>query len=418
MRAVILAAGEGTRMRPLTLSLSKMMLPLAGRPLLEHTLLALKGAGIDSATLVVGYRRQDILEHLDELERLGIRLSQVEQPKQMGTAHALSLVKIDETFVALNGDVLFDSSSISAMVEKHERAKAVATLGAYRVEDPSPYGVLLTRGERVVKLVEKSKRPPSKLANAGVYVFEPAIFDAIRCTKSSKRGELELTSSIQRLIAGGELVQVKELEWWMDLGRPWELLDANEYLLKRQVASVKGVIEPNANVGDNVSIGEGTRVRSGAYIEGPTYVGRDCDMGPNCYVRPFTSIGDGVRIGNGVEIKNCIIMDHTHIGHLSYVGDSIVGRNCNFGAGTKVGNLRLDDKNVVMTIKGKRVDTGKRKLGAVIADGVKTGLNSVINPGLKLGPNSAVGPGVVLYKDLPPNRCVLARQRVEEVRWS
>lgn len=417
MKAVILAAGEGTRMHPLTLAISKMMLPLAGRPLLEHTLLTLKEAGIDSAALVVGYRKQDILEHLDELGRLGVRLSYVEQRKQMGTAHALSLSRVNETFVALNGDVLFDPSSLSAMVEEHKRARAAATLGAHRVEDPSSYGILLTRGERVVKLVEKPRRSPSKLANAGVYVFEPAIFDAIGRTKPSRRGELEITSSIQRLIAGGEVVRARELKWWMDLGRPWELLDANEHLLKRQVASMKGIVEPNAKVVGNVSIGEGTRVRSGAYVEGPTCIGRNCDVGPNCYVRPYTSIGDGVRIGNGVEIKNSIIMDNTQIGHLSYVGDSIVGRGCNFGAGTKVGNLRLDDKNVVMTIKGKRVDTGRRKLGAVIADGVKTGLNCVINPGLKLGPNSVVGPGVVLYKDLPPNRCVLVKQRVEETRW-
>lgn len=208
------------------------------------------------------------------------------------------------------------------------------------------------------------------------------------------------------------------LKWWMDLGRPWELLDANEHLLKRQAGGVRGMVEPNARVENGVLVGEGTRVRSGAYIEGPTYIGRNCDIGPNCYVRPFTSIGDGVRVGNGVEIKNSIIMDRTHIGHLSYVGDSIVGRGCNFGAGTKVGNLRLDDKNVAMVIKGKRVDTGRRKLGAVIADGVKTGLNCVINPGLKLGPNSVVGPGAVLYKDLPPNRCVLVKQRVEETRWT
>jgi len=107
-------------------------------------------------------------------------------------------------------------------------------------------------------------------------------------------------------------------------------------------------------------------------------------------------------------------MDGTHIGHLAYVGDSIIGRNCNFGAGTKVGNLRLDEKNVKVEIKGKLVDTGRRKLGAIIADGVKTGLNSVINPGLKLGPNSVLGPGAVLYKDLAPNKCVLVRQQLEE----
>jgi bifunctional UDP-N-acetylglucosamine pyrophosphorylase/glucosamine-1-phosphate N-acetyltransferase len=178
---------------------------------------------------------------------------------------------------------------------------------------------------------------------------------------------------------------------------------------------VKGVIEDGAHVASNVSVGDGTRIRAGAYIEGPSRIGKNCDIGPNCFIRPFTSVDDKVRIGNGVEVKNSIIMDETHIGHLSYIGDSIVGRRCNFGAGTKVGNLRLDEKNVQVTVRGKPTDTGRRKFGAIIADDVKTGLNSVINPGISLGPNSALGPSVVLYKDLPPNKCILLEQQLKEM---
>jgi len=395
--------------------MSKMLLPIAGRSLLEHVLLALKEAGIFSATLVVGYRREEIADYFGDGMELGLQLSYVWQQKQMGTAHALSCVNFKESFVMVNGDVVFDSPSLEAMIEKHKSTGAAATLGAHRVEDITPYGALVAEGKKVLKISEKSKKKESGLANAGVYVFSPAIFEAIARTKPSPRGELEITASIQKLIEQGRFVQFHELKWWQHVGMPWDLLDANEHFLKTQAANMRGIVEDGAHVASNVSVGDGTRIRAGAYVEGPSRIDKNCDIGPNCFIRPFTSVGDGVRVGNGVEVKNSIIMDETHIGHLSYIGDSIVGRRCNFGAGTKVGNLRLDEKNVKVTVRGKFVDTGRRKFGAIIADDVKTGLNSVINPGIALGPNSALGPGVVLYKDLPPNKCILMEQQLKEM---
>jgi len=394
--------------------MSKMLLPIAGKSLLEHVLLALKEAGVVSVILVVGYRREEIADHFGNGMELGMQLSYVWQQKQMGTAHALSCVNLKESFVMMNGDVLFDSPSLRAMIEKHKSTGAAATLGAYRVDDITPYGALVVEGKKVLKISEKSKKKESGLANAGVYIFSPAIFEAVARTKPSPRGELEVTASIQKLIDQSKFVQFHELKWWQHVGLPWDLLDANEHFLKTQAANMKGIVEDGAHVARNVSVGDGTRVRAGAYIEGPSRIGKNCDIGPNCYIRPFTSVGDRIRIGNGVEVKNSIIMDGTHVGHLSYVGDSIIGRRCNFGAGTKVGNLRLDEKNVKVMVRGKSVDTGKRKFGAIIADDVKTGLNSVINPGISLGPNSALGPGVVLYKDLPPNKCMLIEQQLKE----
>lgn len=414
LRAVVLAAGEGVRMVPLTHSISKMLLPIAGRPLLEHVLTALKEAGVTAVTLIVGHRKQDIINHFGGGKALGMQLSYVEQPKQKGTAHALSFANLKEGFVAVNGDVLFDAASLREMIDVHKRTGAAATLGAYRVDDITAYGALVTDGKKVLKVVEKPKKGETNLANAGVYVFSPLIFAGIDKTRPSKRGELEITSSIQGLIDEGRFIQVHELKRWQHVGVPWDLLSANEFVLQKQDRRIKGMVEPGAVIRDNVWVGEGTRVRSGAYVEGPVRIGKNCDVGPNCFIRPFTTLGDRVRIGNGVEVKNCIVMDGTHIGHLTYVGDSVIGRNCNFGAGTKVGNLRLDEKNVKMEVKGKLVDTGRRKLGAIIADGVKTGLNSVVNPGLKLGPNSALGPGAVLYEDLAPNKCVLVKQQLEE----
>jgi bifunctional UDP-N-acetylglucosamine pyrophosphorylase/glucosamine-1-phosphate N-acetyltransferase len=147
-----------------------------------------------------------------------------------------------------------------------------------------------------------------------------------------------------------------------------------------------------------VIIGEGTVVRNGAYIIGPVVIGKNCDIGPNCFIRPSTSIGNNVHIGNGVEVKNCVIMDDTKIGHLTYIGDSVVGYGCNFGAGTKVANLRHDGKSIKSIIKGKRVDTGRRKLGVIMGDDVHTGINTSINVGVVIENGSGTRPGEVLMQ--------------------
>jgi bifunctional UDP-N-acetylglucosamine pyrophosphorylase/glucosamine-1-phosphate N-acetyltransferase len=219
------------------------------------------------------------------------------------------------------------------------------------------------------------------------------------------------------LIDGGKAVYASPLKLWADIGRPWDLLVANEYFLKGQRGEIHGEVEPGAKVEESVYVGEGSLIRSGSYILGPTYIGRDCDIGPNCFIRPCTSIGDDVRIGNAVEVKNSIVMDHTNIGHLSYVGDSVIGSNCNFGAGTTIANLRLDEKPVKMEVGGKVVSSGRRKLGTIIADNVKTGINCTINVGVKIGPDSAVGPGAVVYKDVPPNTIIFVEPVVREKKW-
>lgn len=159
-----------------------------------------------------------------------------------------------------------------------------------------------------------------------------------------------------------------------------------------------------------VVIGPGTIIRSGTYIQGPVYIGRDRDIGPNSYLRAYTCIGNGVSVGNAVEIKNSIIMDGTNVNHLSYVGDSVIGMNCNIGAGTNIANLQFNDGPVKMKVKEESVNTGRRKLGAVFGDGVKTGVNSSFNPGVKIGKNSCIGPGCVIYEDVPSDKLLILKQ--------
>jgi bifunctional UDP-N-acetylglucosamine pyrophosphorylase/glucosamine-1-phosphate N-acetyltransferase len=201
---------------------------------------------------------------------------------------------------------------------------------------------------------------------------------------------------------------------WVDIGRPWDLFEANRWALERMDHKVRGFIENGAHLVGPVTVAETARIRSGAYIEGPALIDEESDIGPNCYIRSYTSIGKKVRIGNACEIKNSIIMDNVHIGHLSYVGDSILGEYCNLGAGTVTANYRLDGGTIKMVVKDKVVDSGRTKLGVVLGDNVKAGINALFMPGVKVGCNSWIGPNVVVQRDVAADTVVLLKQNLEE----
>ncbi|HID60426.1 MAG TPA: glucose-1-phosphate thymidylyltransferase [Hadesarchaea archaeon] len=424
MKAVVLAAGLGKRMRPLTFTKPKFLLPVAGKPALDHVFTLLKNAGINKIAIVVGFGREQIMDRYGDGSKLGLKLEYLRQKELLGTANAVSVAENfvgGERFVVMNGDILVDQESLNMILRRHEEFSSNrdfgGIMGTIEVDEPEQFGIVFMKGRKVSEIVEKPRRIKSRLANAGIYLFDSAIFDAIRKTKRSKRGEYELTVSMQILINKGKAIYTSPLNLWADIGRPWDLLVANEYFLQGQRGEIHGKVEVGANVEDRVYVGEGSIIRSGSYIRGPTYIGKDCDIGPNCFIRPSTGIGNKVRIGNAVEVKNSIIMDNTNIGHLSYVGDSVIGSNCNLGAGTTIANLRLDEKPIKMKIGGKAISSGRRKLGTIIADNVKTGINCTINVGVKIGPNSAIGPGAVVYKDVPPNLMVFVEPVVRKKKW-
>jgi bifunctional UDP-N-acetylglucosamine pyrophosphorylase/glucosamine-1-phosphate N-acetyltransferase len=253
------------------------------------------------------------------------------------------------------------------------------------------------------------------LANAGVYVFEHEVFEKIKRIKQSERKELELTDAVSMLASEGKTVLPAELPKpdWFDVGRPWDLLEANVWALKRLEHRVLGTVEPGAHLFGPVTVAETARIRSGAYIEGPVFIDEGADVGPNCFIRAGTSLGRNVRVGNACEVKNSVIMDGTHIGHLSYVGDSVFGEKCNLGAGTVTANLRFDDGIVKMMIKDQVVSSGRRKLGAIFGDNVKTGIKSLFMPGVKVGANTWVGANLMVEKDLPANAVALLKQNCE-----
>jgi len=197
----------------------------------------------------------------------------------------------------------------------------------------------------------------------------------------------------------------------------WNLLDANQVLINYTEESNNGTIEKGATIIGKVSIGDGSRIRAGSYLEGPLVVGKNCDIGPNCYLRKGVSLGNNVRIGNACELKNTIVFKGAHIAHLSYVGDSIIGKDCNFGAGTITGNLRLDDKTVKAEIDGKVTTTGRRKIGVIMGDNVKTAINVYFMPGVVVGNNSAIGAGVIVSRNIASNLFVHITQEISSQKW-
>jgi bifunctional UDP-N-acetylglucosamine pyrophosphorylase / glucosamine-1-phosphate N-acetyltransferase len=389
MKAVILAAGEGNRMRPLTYTRPKVMLPLANKPILEHLLIELKKSGVKEFTIVVGYHGETIRQHFGDGARWGVSIDYVTQRKQLGTAHAVKMVEgfVKGKFLLANGDVLLKAEDIKKIMAKHN-----VTLSLIEVKDTKDLGVVEVTGNKIKAIHEKVAKPPSNLVNAGVYLLTPEIFPAIAKTEKSPRGEYELTDSLQILLGEDKSVSWVKIDRWLNLSYPWDLLTANESLMAVMEEQRLGTIEENAVLKGRIFIGKGTTVRANSYIQGPVIIGDNCDIGPNCFIRPSTAIGDNCHIGGAVEVKNSIIMQGSKIPHHNYIGDSIIGEDCNLGAGTKIANLRLDKKEIT----AGNTDTGRRKFGAIIGDSVQTGINASINVGSLIGDHTFIGPGAMV----------------------
>ncbi len=396
MKAVILAAGEGSRMRPLTYTRPKVMLPIANKPILEHLLIEASQAGVSEFILVVGYCDEQVRGYFGDGKMWGVNITYSSQRKQLGTADAIKMVKgsLGGNFLVINGDIIVDREDIKKLA-----GQSATTMSVIEVKDTAGLGVVELREGRVVRIYEKAEKPPTCLANAGLYLFTPEIFDAIAMTPKSPRGEYEITASLQLMMDRGQALYSHQISRWLDLSYPWDLLSANESLLADIKPQNAGEVEENVVIKGAVQIGKNTVVRSGSYIVGPVIIGQDCAIGPNCYIRPSTSIGDGCHIGGAVEVKNSIIMKGSKLPHHNYVGDSVIGEDCNFGAGTKVANLRLDKKD----IQAANVDTGRRKLGVIVGDRVETGINASLNVGSMIGNNTLIGPGALASGVIQPN---------------
>ena len=387
VKCVILAAGEGKRIHPLTFTRPKVMLPIANKPLLEWNLLNAIKAGLKEFVFVVAYKSEMVRNYFGDGEKYNVKIEYVNQGEPKGTAHAIGVVeRFVDNFIVLCGDTIFGEKDIKNILNTKN------SVGLYKLDNPQEYGIVETKNGKVVKIYEKMDKPFTDVINAGIYHFDKNVFDFIKKTGKSARGEYEITDTIN-MMAEKSVVSSVILKEWRDVVYPWHLLDANEEVLKKLDKKIEGTIEKNATIKGKVVVGKNTIVMNGSYIEGPVVIGENCKIGPNCYIRPYTSIGDGCHIGNACEVKNSIVFDNSNIPHQNYVGDSIIGSGCNFGAGTKVANLRLDKNNIIVILNGKKIDSKRRKLGVIMGDDVQTGINSMMNVGTMLGDHVFLGPG-------------------------
>jgi len=320
-KAVVLCAGEGSRLRPLTFSRPKHLLPVAGTPILGWALKALQESGIRQVALVVGHQADAIRRYVGAGDAWGLNVRYIPQFRPLGIGHAVSLARdfVEEhPFIVYLGDNLF-LEGVTEFVSSLDGAQWDAGLLLKRVPDPSRFGVAQVQDEHVVRVVEKPQDPPSDLAIVGVYAFGPAIFEAINSLAPSDRGELEITDAIQALLEGGARVRCSEATGvWEDTGEPAALLKANRQWLVSQQAHITPGTTYECRVEGHVSIGQGTRV-SNSQVIGP------CRIGSNCIVRdaivgPDVTIDEGCTV-EAARLQNCIVQRNCQIRHL---GDSLV----------------------------------------------------------------------------------------------
>ena len=411
-KAVILAAGKGTRLNPITSTIPKPLIPIGGKPLLEYSILSLKEVGITEILIIVGYRENNIKDYFgDGLNNFNVKIDYISQAEHLGTAHAVGFAKEfvgEDNFLLMYGDLLTDPKVYKEIITIYEKNPNEGIISLFEVNHPQEYGIIsLDSDGYVEKITEKPSVDLNlgTLANAGIFIFKSTIFKAIELTELSIRNEYEFTDSMQILInqLNGKIkgFVIKDY-FWSDIGLPWHLLDANEFLLNNINHNINGKIEENVQISGKVIIGKNTIIKSGTYIIGPCYIGENSLIGPNAFIRPFTSIGDDCHIGMS-EVKNSLIFSNTAIPHFNYIGDSVICENVNLGAGTKVSNLRFNNTSISMNINGKVIDSGRRKLGAIIGPNSQTGINASIMYGKKIGEGSIIGAHTIVIEDVPAN---------------
>ncbi|MCZ7357725.1 MAG: sugar phosphate nucleotidyltransferase [Candidatus Methanoperedens sp.] len=401
MKAVILAAGEGLRCRPLTSSRSKVMLPVANKPLLEHIIQALLENDIKEIILVVGYKKERIMDYFGDGLEFGVKINYVAQDAQLGTAHAIKQVRksIDGDFLVLNGDNLINADTISDLLSGK---KGEFALLAVEREQTYGYGVIISKNGKVSKIMEKPKEVVSHLVNAGAYLFTPWIFEEIDKTPLSEMGEYAITDTIQQMIIDGkEVSMVVSKSMWIDAVHSWDFLKANSIVLEECKRDLKGTVENNVSIKGNVILGVNSIIRGGCYIIGPVIIGRNCDIGPNTVLLPSTAIGDNTTIGSSTEIQNSIIMNDVRVGSNSYISNSIIGANNNISPhfSTEVGH------DLLIELKGTlhKADL----LGTVIGDDNIIANRVSIKAGKTIANNCCVETGTTIHKDIPPGSIVV-----------
>ena len=328
MKGLILSGGKGTRLRPITYTRAKQLVPVANKPVLFYGLEALVSAGIRDIGIVVGDTQAEIRAAVEDGSRWGARVTYIEQDQPRGLAHAVLISEAfiqGDQFVMYLGDNLL-KHSIAEFVREFDREKPAAQILLARVPDPQMFGVAELNGQRVVRLVEKPQNPKSDLALVGVYMFGREVFDSVKRIRPSFRNELEITDAIQDLIDQGLEVRPHIVDgWWKDTGKLEDMLEANRLILDTLDAKNEGRVSSDSRVEGKVVIGPGATIER-SIVRGPVIIGANARIS-GAYIGPFTSIGDRAEIRE-TEIEHSIVLEGAVITDLANrIEDSLIGRN-------------------------------------------------------------------------------------------
>lgn len=405
MKAIILAAGEGLRCRPLTLTRSKVMLPIANRPILEHVINSLEKNGINEIILVVGYEKERIMDYFEDGLNFGVKITYVEQKAQLGTAHAIEQAKRfigseDPEFLVLNGDNMIEPKTIADLLNNHEGEASLLTV---RMEDTAGYGVVLKERKKVTQILEKRPGDVSRIVNTGIYIFTPQIFEIIEKTPISENGEYAITDTLQIMIdEGKDVTAVPTESKWIDAVHAWDLLKANAIVLNSSKnMKVEGEVEEGVVIRGKVAVGKNTKIRSGTYIVGPAVIGDNCDIGPNVVILPSTTIGNNVSIRSFTEIQNSIIMNDCRIYSHGQISNSVIGSNNTIGSGFFV------EEKEGLAINMNGILHKAPKLGTIFGDDNRIGNSVLVKAGVTIAVDCQVESGVTVYRNLSRHSVVL-----------
>ena len=420
MKALVLTAGEGQRLRPLTTNRSKSMLMIAGRPVLQYIIDSLIENNIRDIVIVVGHGREDLIDHFQMGGDQGVRIRYMIQHKQEGVEHAILTAKEEiegeEEFLLVNGDVLVEPEMVTRTISNHETMGNKITMLVTLVSNPEQFGTVKIGPNGIVeKLVEKGgpERYVSNYAVAGVSIFDTKILSLLE-----KHRTMEL--AIEEFIQEGN--QVSATVWekeWAEFTWPWDILNANRIVMDRLLKGKGSFIAESADIHSSVAIegsvyiDKGTIVRPNTTLRGPLYIGKNVYVGNNSLIRDYSCLCDGVRIGYAVEMRNCMVFDRVNVGRMTYLADSIIGADTCIEAGAQLWNWRPGKEPLYLKRDEETVQIPLRKFGVIVGDNVVIGVNVSIYPATRIGEDSVISAGCVVQADIPPRSNVSLKQKLE-----
>ncbi len=392
MKAIILAAGEGTHLSPFSETRPISMIGVAGRTLLDNTIGLLKSAGINDIFVVAGHKKEKLIERIQQQDHNGLNLHHVEQKRKLGIGHAVMQVKNKilpgEYFLLAYGDILTANNIFSKIQQSFHSFKCPVASICLPPSNQMFGNVFLNARMEITKIIEKPKG--HKLGNyvlAGVFILPASFFQLLESSGNS------MEKALKKVVAGEGLRASMWEDEWLDVVYPWEILTANKIIMDSwQETSVAkdATLEANVTLQGVVRVEAGAVIKSGAVLEGPCCIGEGSYIGNNSLVRSYTSVGKNCSVGSGVELKNCVVMENSQIGRLSFVGDSVLGENVDMGAGCMTVNRDIDWKPIFVKNGKRPMSTGMKKLGAFLGDGVVVGAGNTLQPGTIVAPGKTL----------------------------